>query len=279
MPNPVRTRTFAVNLDDLVPEEIALSDLTAEEEPLATPPPVAATRGMIPPSTIGGDPNSGMTEEAWAALTPSEKARNVLQWGGKVISGMTGMGSAGKEALEHPKTTLALAAAPIVIRGAQKMIPSATRAGRNFQEVMAKTKDVPVDISGPGNQALRLQELAERGGSMPKVARDFIKRVTDPEKSDLTYKEARDFYSNLSRLSADEFKRLTPAMKREIGAMRVALNKSLEGATARTDSLPQYQRAMREYARASHLREVATKAAKWGAGIAGGGAAYRLLVE
>lgn len=271
LPTSDRVRATAFdavyNMDDAAAEQ-ALRELQLPDDVKATlwdargganpstPPPAAATAGMMEQSTEQGDP-----------MQPGAKAiKDALTWGGNVIAGMTGMGAPGREAVENPAMTLATASIPMVAKGARAVTPSTARAGAKFQEVMAKTAKEPVNISGPGNAALEVQRLAEHGGSMPKVARDFLRRVTDPDKGDLNYEEARLFYSNLSRLSADEFKRLTPAMKREIGNMRVALNKALEGATARTNTLPQYQSAMREYAQASNLRDVAKQAAKWGAG-------------
>ena len=44
---------------------------------------------------------AGMSDAQWTAMSPSEKAQNVLRWGGNVIAGMTGMGSAGREAVEQ----------------------------------------------------------------------------------------------------------------------------------------------------------------------------------
>jgi hypothetical protein len=190
-------------------------------------------------------------------MTPQERLQGILKAAGYGISGMLGMGEAGQEAVEHPGMTLATAAIPSVVKGVRSQIPSMARAGVRFQEVMGAAKNVPVNVSDPGNVALRIQQLAERGGSMPKVARDFLRRVTDPTKPSMTYEEARDFYHNISRLSADEFNRLTPVMKREVGNLRVALNRSIEGAAQQAGKLAEYRAAMAEYARRAHVEELA----------------------
>ena len=62
---------------------------------------------------------------------------------------------------------------------------------------------------------------------MPQAVRQFLARVTDPDQGQLTFGEARDFASNISRLSANETQRLTPVIAREVANMRVALNQSL----------------------------------------------------
>ena len=124
---------------------------------------------------------------------------------------------------------------------------------------MGAAKDVPIDVSAPGNVALRIYELAERGASMPKSVRDFLKRVTDPEKATLTYSEARDFASNISRLSANEMGRLTPVVANEVHKLRLALNKSVEVAARQAGKGDDYLAAMREYARAMKVRGAAEK--------------------
>ena len=194
-----------------------------------------------------------------------------------------------QEAVEHPirtAATVALAAVPYgrIAKAAKPLMwPTRAAAGAKFQQVMSKAANVPVDISGPGNVALRIQELAERGSSMPMVARRFLQRVTDPNKGPLTYQEARDFASNVSRLSANEFGRLTPKMGAEVHKLRVALNKAVGDAATSAGKGPEYFSAMKEYARAARHAETAKlvkkEAAKY---LIPGGlayAGYRTFVE
>lgn len=143
-------------------------------------------------------------------------------------------------------------------------LPSTARAGAKFQSVMGAAKAVPIDITETGNVALRIQQLAERGGSMPKVVRDFLRRATDPNKPPIAYEEARDFASNISRLSADEFKRLTPVVRREVGNLRAALDRALTSAASSVGKGDEYAAAMKEYRRAAQGRDVANTAMKYG---------------
>ena len=62
-----------------------------------------------------------MSEEQWAGMSAGEKMRNVLQWGGKAITGMTGID---RSAVESPTLTLAGAVAPAVAK------PILTSAGK-----------------------------------------------------------------------------------------------------------------------------------------------------
>lgn len=139
-------------------------------------------------------------------------------------------------------------------------IPNVERAGRKFQDVMSAAKDVPVDLSEAGNVALRITQLAEHGGSMPMAVRKFLAYATDPSKPAMTYEVARDFASNISRLSADEMGRLTPVVAREVANLRVTLNKANALAAKAAGKLPEYEAAMREYANAMRVRNVINSA-------------------
>lgn len=137
---------------------------------------------------------------------------------------------------------------------AGKMLPSAARAGEKFQDVMGAARNVTVDVTAPGEVALRIQQLAERGGSMPLAVRKLLNRVTDPNKAPMAYEEARDFASNISRLSANEYGRLTPAVAREVANLRVALNQANAQAAKAAGKGAEYKSAMREYAQAMRLK-------------------------
>lgn len=138
---------------------------------------------------------------------------------------------------------------------AAEAIPSTARAGAKFQEVMSAAKNVPVDVNAPGQVALRIQQMAEHGGSMPMAVNKFLRYVTDPDKPALTYEVARDFASNISRLSANEYQRLTPAIAREVANLRVTLNRAVADAAGKAGKGQQYAQAMNEYARAMKVRD------------------------
>ena len=230
---------------------------------------------------------AGMSDAQWAALPPAEKARNVLRWGGNVIAGMTGMGSAGREAVEHPAATLATAAVPLAAKAAAPLAkaakpfvwPTRAAAGQKFQQVMGAAKNAPVDTSGAEQVATRIWDLAGgmgkvgRGGSMPKPVSDFIKRMTDPNQGPLLYQEARDFASNIGRLSVKESTSLNPVMHAEIHKLRLALNAAVGKTAASVGKGPEYLSAMKEYARAARRAELGRAVAKKGlqaAGLTGG---------
>lgn len=149
--------------------------------------------------------------------------------------------------------TLAELALPVT--KAAEAVPTVAKAGAKFQSVMAAAKNVPVDVEAPGKVAMRISELAERGGSMPMAVRKLLNRVTDPKKPEMAYAEARDFASNISRLSANEFGRLTPAVQREVANLRVTLNQAVAKAAETAGKGAEYKAAMREYAQAMKVRD------------------------
>lgn len=168
-------------------------------------------------------------------------------------------------------------------------IPRVARAGAKFEQVMAAAKDIPIDTKEVGDAALRVFELSNSGGTLPKAVNDLLKRLTAPlskkaaalggEKPPLTYREARDFATNISRLSVDEMNKLTPVMKRQVAELAAQLNKANAEAAKAVGKGAEYKSAMREYANAMRMRDMidtaikhSKKAALGAAGL--GGAAY-----
>jgi hypothetical protein len=147
------------------------------------------------------------------------------------------------------------------IESVPESIPSLERAGGNFQDVMGAAKNKPVPITNELSGALsRYQELVDRGGSRSIAVSKLLNRITNPDAGPMTYGEARDFASNISRLSADEFMRLTPQMKQQVGAIRVALNNAVGQTAESVGKGAQYQSAMKEYAKAAQINQLKQQA-------------------
>lgn len=166
-----------------------------------------------------------------------------------------------------------------------EVIPNAERAGKAFSQVKAAAGDLPINVNLPGSVALRAQEIANAGDTLPKVIGQFLRRVTDPDKGALTYSEARDFYSNATRkLAPDESLKRSAVMRAQIAQFTHALGAAISDAADRAGQLENYQNAMQEYHRAMRLRalgqnvkDVATSTlGKAAAGAVGGAAAYQV---
>ena len=140
------------------------------------------------------------------------------------------------------------------LKAGKAAIPSAVRAGEAFQDVMSAAKAVPIETKVVGDAALRVQQLADRGATMPQPVRKLLLRMTDPAKAPMAYEESRDFASNISRLSVNDFNRLSPVMAKEVAGLRVALNEANAQAAKLAGKGAEYKAAMREYAQAMRLK-------------------------
>lgn len=198
---------------------------------------MAVNAGIVPGGMPAGfDPamRNPVFRAADEAMTPTNTAQHVGKLGEQVAEVLLPIGAAAKAGIEA--------------------IPSAARAGAKFQDVMGAAKSIPINPEAPGQIALRIQQLADRGGgSMPRPVSQFLQRVTNPDKAPLAYEEARDFASGISRLSANDAMRAGPAVMREIQGLRVALNKSVADAAAKAGKGAHYAEAMTEYAKAKRL--------------------------
>lgn len=197
----------------------------------ATPLPPSATIGMLAPSTMQGDPAS---VNGWKA-EHADLGRQIDE----------------APMMAEPLMPNITKVPGIVARVAGR---SSVRAGQNIQAASQAAKGAPVNVEKVGQEGLRALELQAAGGSMPRAASQFMRRVTDPKAPDLTFEEARDFYSNLSRLSTNEFGRLNPTMQRQIGTMRQALHEALVESAETVGKGGQYARGISEYAKAAKAK-------------------------
>jgi hypothetical protein len=143
-------------------------------------------------------------------------------------------------------------------------IPNAARASAALEDVAQVAGKIPIDTTAPGAVALRAQQMARSGGSPPpKVIQDFLDRTTAPNKPPITFAEARDFYSNASKLSAEESGRISPGMYRQIDQFRDALNSSLEQAADQVGKADQYRAGIKEYRKAMRNQAIAKNVGKF----------------
>jgi hypothetical protein len=156
---------------------------------------------------------------------------------------------------------------------AMEAIPSAARAGQKFEDVLAAARNVPIDQTGPLAAAERGRQIASRGGRLPKVMNDFIRRANSPTAAPITYEEARDFYTN-SRLAMSEYLQTKPNMWRQVTVFKTALDEAVEAAAQTVQKGKMYRDAMTEYRRAKTMQKLAVAGAALGIKIAGWGAAF-----
>ena len=197
-------------------------------------------------------------------------------------------GQAGTTGAVQPMEALKTAGTAAVLQGAGEIagaVPRTARAGAALQDVRQAAGDIPIDMTKPGNTALELFTQSQRGASLPQAVRKFVIRATTPEATPITYDEAKDFQSNISRLSAEERLRITPNTQRLLGQLNSDLKDSLKDTAEIVGKGQKFADAMHEYHRAMQLKgwtqDVIDKAWKaaliGGAGAIGATAAYKIL--
>jgi hypothetical protein len=192
-----------------------------------------------------------------------------------------------------PKDVALSAGAGALLQGAGEKLPaflsrfspSAVKAGAStaFDAASQAVGSNPVNVEGAGQAVLSARELQDVGRTMPRTMQKFLTRVTDPSLGELTYDEARKFYSAASELSASEQSNLTPAMRRALNQYKNALGSAIQETANSGGVGQQYQQAMSDYARGAQLEDrfqkawsVTKKAAITGAiGLVGGAAARK----
>jgi hypothetical protein len=163
----------------------------------------------------------------------------------------------------------------------------AERAGQAFQEIKGAIGDHTVAMTDKLAGALGdIKDAVDTGSTLPSVINKFVSRVADTEQGPLTYNEARQFYSNVSQLSASEKMAAKPADLRLINQFRVALGDTIKDTVDSAGKLEQFQKAMKDFSSAKNLSDFgqklidALKKAAIPAAVGGGAyAAYKDLTK
>lgn len=167
---------------------------------------------------------------------------------------------------------------PVADAGMQA-IPSRAAASKLFESVMQDAADVPVNLTQSMSPLERTQQLASRGASPVRAADQLFQRAQTV--NPITYREARDFSSNLSRQSVAEKMATNPTMQRAVGDLSQAFKSDIGTAADTVGRGQDYRSAMQEYARAMSVRDAglfaAKKVAPKIAAAAGTGAAYEFF--
>ena len=130
--------------------------------------------------------------------------------------------------------------------GARVLGLSSARAGRNMETALAGAKGRPVNADGAGAQALDLiDDRTAFAEYVPRVVDKFVAQATDPT-TPLSPAAAQRFVTKFSRLSANDYQKLTPETQHKIAAIRDALREAI----AETTGTDQYIAGVREYRRA-----------------------------
>jgi len=137
------------------------------------------------------------------------------------------------------------AGAETVAAASGKVFGDAGKAGALFNKVAAAAKETPIEVSDAMYGALKeAKALADTGAKgLPRVVTKFFNRVSDVDE-ELTWEEARRFYSNVSRLSSNEYQSMAPQMAAAVSKFARAFDDSLRAAAEASGVGDEYSQAM-----------------------------------
>jgi hypothetical protein len=150
-------------------------------------------------------------------------------------------------------------------------IPTRAKAGKVFDSVMQDAGDQPVNLTRAMAPLERAQQLSARGGGNVAAADNLYKRINTV--NPLDYREARDWASNLSRISGQDKMSASPALRAQVARLSHAFNEDIGDTASSVGRGEDYAKAMRDYRRASVFNNAAKTAAKWAIPAAAGGGA------
>jgi hypothetical protein len=199
---------------------------------------------------------------------------------GKLWKGTKDVVGGGMEAAQLPSMFMA----PEATSAAAKLLPSTEKAAGILENVAKAANHVELPhVNRPLSVAMKIRDFSKSGSVMPKVVKNFMERASKPEP--MTYKEARSFYENATRVSFDEANRLTPKSKYMLGQFTKALDTSIHEAAKTVGMGDEYAKGMRAYHSAAKLRDFTSRvknkavpaATKGAFTAAGAGAGYKLM--
>jgi len=191
---------------------------------------------QIRPGLTSAQPGEGLKPQPTALGSAAQFAGMA----GTVASGLMGPteGAAGAEAIS-------------------KAIPSTERAGQAFKELQGAIGNHTVAMTDRlANSLADIKDAVDTGSTLPQVINKFVTRIADLDEGPLTYKEARQFYSNVSDLSASERMASKGKDLRLINEFRHALGETVGDTANSADLLSKYQGAMSEYSGAKRLEQM-----------------------
>lgn len=166
--------------------------------------------------------------------------------------------------------------APAAVGRVLEKLPTAARGAKRLNDVMEVAGELPVNLARTSEHLMRASDMADTGATLPGPIKKLLKAFNKGQEID--YATARDFYSNLSHLSAKDNMALTPSMRRQLALIVKAMKDDIGDTAAQVDKASQYYAGMKDYARAMKAarigsaikRGLTSKALKYAVGAGAG---------
>ncbi len=159
------------------------------------------------------------------------------------------------------------------------LIPSAARAGETLNSIQQQVGHHPVEMTRSMPLLERAQQLSERGHGTITPLDSLYKRVNTV--NPLDYAEARDRYSALTDLTGNDRLNATKTLQAGAKKFNRAFREDIGDVAASAGRGEDYNRALREYAQASRLRDLLDTTKRWAiptiAGAAGASQVPRFI--
>ena len=178
------------------------------------------------------------------------------------------LGHAAAGAAPYVAGVAAKESAPYISKGATQVAGEVTGSGPKaaggelFNTVKAAVKDVPVTLDKSVSGASELIDWSRKTNLGPTVNK-FLNRITDPNKGALTYSEARDWYSLLGGLSAEDATKLGRAPKAALQSMLAGLKEDIGNAAQSVGQGQNYYEAMNQFAKGARRADRFETLAPW----------------
>lgn len=204
--------------------------------------------------------HAGEAKDLMSPVTGSlHAAQGVVQMGKDPVGGALKTAGGVLEASTLPAQFMAPEAAE-----AASAIPSqfsTKKAGALLGLLEKRFGKLPVDVSAPVKVAGEMAQLGETGPDAPSIIKKFIDQS---QSGQMDYKKARQFYSNLSRMSAADKMGMTGPMKAKTAEITAALDDAIRASLKPVAADQHYAQAMGAYARGAMAKGAAAKAIKYG---------------
>lgn len=245
----------------------------------------AATRGINSVAQLGDLARAGwnmLAPESLEVERPSQQIEDI-----PAMNPWQQVGQRGVQAAEWgvPAKAAVTKGPGIIARGLRI---SKERAGANMQGALDAGKDLRVSLT-PGVQeaAMRAYDVSGAGRTLPPSLNKFLNRLTSPKVTgyrgdDLATREAQDFVSSFTSLSADDMAKMAPEMRSQLTKLAIELRAALTDTLDAVGKGDQYARGVAEYRRAAKVAERWEQAKPWLRRLgyaAAAGAGYRGVSE